>query len=86
MDCGAWTNGNTKPPIVIRIKGCEFGLSGAELSELCACLTAVRDGAREALSEDYLDLRTMRKNEAKGVSLIAKLGLTKPKATVERRL
>lgn len=75
MDCGAWTS---KPAgYVVRIRGNEYSFTGEQLSELCRHLNAVRDGAAESLSEDYLDLRTLRKNEAKGVSLVKKLGLDK---------
>lgn len=83
MDCGAWVNdGNAKVPYVIRVRGCEFGLQGADLSELISHLVAVRDGAKESLSEDYLDLRKMRSNEAKGVSLMKIMGLTKVKGPI----
>ena len=85
MDCGAWWN-NEPVPYVVRIRGCEFGMTGAELSELCKHLIDVRDGHKESISEDLRDLRIFRRNEAKGVSLIDKLGLRKPKETVERRL
>ena len=78
MDCGAWHN-NERIPIVVRIKGCEFGMTGADLSELCSHLIAVRDGAKESLSEDYKDYGIRQKNEAKGTSLIKLLGLDKQK-------
>ena len=86
MDCGAYFN-TGKYPYVMRLRGCEFSLTGADLTELINHLLAVRDGASESFSEEYKDLRTQRRNEVKGVDLIAKLGIQKAKKVlIERRL
>src|SRR5262249_53585599 len=86
MDCAAWHQ-DTKYPYVVRIRGCEFSMTGAELSELVSHLVAVRDGAAESLSEDYKDCRIQRRNEGKGIDLVNKLGIVrKPKVLIERRL
>jgi len=81
MDCGAWTN-NDRIPYVLRIRGCEFGLTGADLCEIREHIDNILKGHLESISEDCRDLRIQKRNQMRGVDLVKRLGIpTKPKPT-----
>jgi hypothetical protein len=81
MDCGAWVNAeNRKIPYVVRIRGCEFGLTGEQLSELTRHINAINEGAKESISEELADSRIARKAEGqdkRGTRLLKLLGIDK---------